>query len=191
MFFRHGQSRKDDTSGNCGPLNQPLQDVHNGSDDFSTGNGDVSWTSITHFYDEETRFELLSAYMDDEVTSEERQLVTQWIKDDPVVQQMYQQLLMLRQAIRRAPIPMSETSVLKVPTPGFLGKVSLSVVLWTVAGTTAIALLGGLSQLSTSQGRQRLQQSWHFMKHLPQLTLFGSASNIESSIETARDVPVQ
>jgi anti-sigma factor RsiW len=42
------------------------------------------------------RFELLSAYMDGEVTAEERRLVESWLANEPKVQQMHQRLLMLK-----------------------------------------------------------------------------------------------
>ncbi len=42
------------------------------------------------------RFELLSAYLDGEVTPEERRLVLQWLEEDPTTQCLYQRLLHLR-----------------------------------------------------------------------------------------------
>lgn len=56
------------------------------------------------------RFELLSAYLDGEVTADERRQVDQWLKDDPVVQQLYGRLLRLRQGVKGLPVP-SEQSV--------------------------------------------------------------------------------
>ncbi|MDA0672504.1 MAG: zf-HC2 domain-containing protein [Cyanobacteria bacterium] len=42
------------------------------------------------------RFELLSAYLDGEVTPDERRLVEQWLQEDAVAQCLYQRLLHLR-----------------------------------------------------------------------------------------------
>ncbi len=46
------------------------------------------------------RFELLSAYLDGEVSPEERRLVTVWLDEDPETQCLYQRLLQLRQGFR-------------------------------------------------------------------------------------------
>ncbi|NJM97689.1 MAG: hypothetical protein HC800_11495 [Phormidesmis sp. RL_2_1] len=51
------------------------------------------------FTDDE-KFELLSAYLDDEVSLQERHLVEHWLSVDPSTQQHYQAQLKLRQAIR-------------------------------------------------------------------------------------------
>lgn len=56
------------------------------------------------------RFELLSAYLDGEVTAEERRLVESWLDQDSTVQQLYQRLLRLRQAMQACPIPESDES---------------------------------------------------------------------------------
>ncbi|MGD1867872.1 MAG: anti-sigma factor family protein [Phormidesmis sp.] len=45
-------------------------------------------------------FELLSAYLDDEVTAEERCLVQHWLASDPEMQSHYQKQLRLRQAMK-------------------------------------------------------------------------------------------
>jgi len=46
------------------------------------------------------RFELLSAYLDEEVTPEEQALVQHWLSSDPVMRSHYQKQLMLRAAIK-------------------------------------------------------------------------------------------
>jgi anti-sigma factor RsiW len=55
-------------------------------------------------------FELLSAYLDGEVTPAQRRQVQQWLDTDPQIQQMYRGLLRLQQAIPRIPVPPSEIS---------------------------------------------------------------------------------
>jgi hypothetical protein len=54
------------------------------------------------------RFELLSAYMDGEVTAEERRLVESWLATEPQVQQMHQRLLSLKDGFSQ--LPTAETS---------------------------------------------------------------------------------
>ncbi|MBE9031304.1 Fis family transcriptional regulator [filamentous cyanobacterium LEGE 11480] len=51
------------------------------------------------------RFELLSAYMDGEVTADERRLVESWLADEPKVQQMHQRLLALKHGFGAMPTP--------------------------------------------------------------------------------------
>ena len=57
------------------------------------------------------RFELLSAYLDGEVTATERQQVECWLATDPEVQRLYARLLKLRQGLRTLPVPAVEQPV--------------------------------------------------------------------------------
>jgi len=50
--------------------------------------------------DEQQRLELLSAYIDGEVTTEEKQQVEEWLSWDPQAQQTYQSLQKLRYGLR-------------------------------------------------------------------------------------------
>ena len=56
------------------------------------------------------RFELLSAYLDGEVTATERQQVQQWLKEDLKVRQLYYRLLSLRQGMQQLPTPTPQQS---------------------------------------------------------------------------------
>jgi negative regulator of sigma E activity len=56
------------------------------------------------------RFELLSAYLDCEVTASERRQVEEWLATDDSVQYLYKQLLKLRQGVKSIPIPASQNS---------------------------------------------------------------------------------
>ncbi len=56
------------------------------------------------------RFELLSAYMDGEVTAAERRQVEEWLASDPTAQKLHQRLLSLRDGFQSLPIPAAETS---------------------------------------------------------------------------------
>ena len=57
------------------------------------------------------RFELLSAYLDGEVTVSERRQVEQWLETDQNMRCLYSRLLKLRQGMRTMAVPASERSV--------------------------------------------------------------------------------
>lgn len=57
------------------------------------------------------RFELLSAYLDGEVTPQERRQVEHWLRVDRTMQCLYTRLLQLRCQIQTMPIPKAERSV--------------------------------------------------------------------------------
>ncbi|MBR8828265.1 MAG: anti-sigma factor [Gomphosphaeria aponina SAG 52.96 = DSM 107014] len=54
---------------------------------------------------EEERFELLSAYLDGEVSATERHLVEQWLETDPQFRKLYQNLLRIQQGMQNIPVP--------------------------------------------------------------------------------------
>ncbi|MEH2178000.1 anti-sigma factor family protein [Nostoc sp.] len=56
------------------------------------------------------RFELLSAYLDGEVTATERRQVEEWLANDASVQYLYARLLKLRQGLRTLPVPAAQQS---------------------------------------------------------------------------------
>jgi anti-sigma factor RsiW len=60
------------------------------------------------------RFELLSAYLDGEVSADERRQVEHWLATDTKMQRLYTRLLKLRQGVRTLPIPPSEHPVEQV-----------------------------------------------------------------------------
>ncbi len=51
------------------------------------------------------RFELLSAYLDGEVTAAERKLVEEWLANDLTVQRLHSRLLKLRHGLQSMPVP--------------------------------------------------------------------------------------
>jgi anti-sigma factor RsiW len=53
------------------------------------------------------RFELLSAYLDHEVSIDERKRVEQWLTEDPEFYALYQRLLTLQRSCRSLPAPTS------------------------------------------------------------------------------------
>ncbi|MBW4644662.1 MAG: zf-HC2 domain-containing protein [Goleter apudmare HA4340-LM2] len=54
------------------------------------------------------RFELLSAYLDGEVTATERRQVEAWLAEDASVQCLYARLLKLRQGLHTLPVPTAQ-----------------------------------------------------------------------------------
>lgn len=56
------------------------------------------------------RFELLSAYMDGEVTAAERQQVEDWLVNDPSMRALHGRLLALRDGFQAMPVPTSAQS---------------------------------------------------------------------------------
>ncbi|AFZ43725.1 hypothetical protein PCC7418_1537 [Halothece sp. PCC 7418] len=60
--------------------------------------------------DNQQRFELLSAYLDQELSPEETKKVEQWLKEDEEARQTYQRLLNLRYRLREMPVPSSQLS---------------------------------------------------------------------------------
>lgn len=57
------------------------------------------------------RFELLSAYLDGEVTAAERRQVEEELANDPESQRLYQRLLNLRQGLQTIPVPAAQQPV--------------------------------------------------------------------------------
>ncbi|MDY6897642.1 MAG: zf-HC2 domain-containing protein [Cyanobacteriota bacterium] len=57
------------------------------------------------------RFELLSAYLDGEVTAAERRQVEEWLANDSSVQNLHKRLLSMRQGLRNLPVPQSGKSI--------------------------------------------------------------------------------
>lgn len=54
------------------------------------------------------RFELLSAYLDGEVTAAERRQVEEWLAADPAVRGLYDRLLSLRHGVQAMPVPLTQ-----------------------------------------------------------------------------------
>lgn len=60
------------------------------------------------------RFELLSAYLDGEVTAAERRQIEDWLTNDPAVQCLYDRLLKLRSGMRSLTVPTADHAVEQV-----------------------------------------------------------------------------
>jgi anti-sigma factor RsiW len=91
------------------------------------------------------RFELLSAYLDGEVTPGERQYVLSWLKDDPSARCLYNRLLTLRQGLRTQACPLN-TEVESTLT-GVFHSVNrrLRLVTMATAGVVAMGIIQILS----------------------------------------------
>lgn len=98
------------------------------------------------------RFELLSAYLDGEVTASERKQVEEWLSTDASVQQLHARLLKLRQAFRSLPAPAPVQSVDRT-VDQVLAKVDRRPKLRLVWGGAAIAaaFMGAVSLFSIRQ----------------------------------------
>jgi len=86
------------------------------------------------------RFELLSAYLDGEVTAAERKQVEEWLATDPTVQHLHTRLLKLRQALQTMPVPTSQRSVQET-VDQVLSKVDRKPRMALIWGGAAIAAL--------------------------------------------------
>ncbi|MEG4214383.1 zf-HC2 domain-containing protein [Microcoleus sp. Pol14C6] len=62
------------------------------------------------------RFELLSAYLDGEVTAAERRQVEEWLTNDPTTKRLYSRLLMMQQSFQSMPVPAAEQSAQELAT---------------------------------------------------------------------------
>jgi ferric-dicitrate binding protein FerR (iron transport regulator) len=74
------------------------------------GHGDLPFAEIPDPLKRD-RFELLSAYLDGEVTAPERRQVEAWLKTDPKMQALYARMLKMQQGIRRIPAPVPAQTV--------------------------------------------------------------------------------
>lgn len=93
------------------------------------------------------RFELLSAYLDGEVSAQERRQVEIWLATDAQVQSLYKRLLRLRQIIRTMPVPTSEQPVEETVTQVFkrLNRRRKQMLVWgggAIAATVVAAFSG-------------------------------------------------
>lgn len=70
--------------------------------------------SVEHLTVENDRFELLSAYIDGEVTVAQKEQVQQWLNDDPSFAQLYQRLLRLNYGFQSLPTPVATKSAQQI-----------------------------------------------------------------------------
>ncbi|NJL11167.1 MAG: transcriptional regulator [Calothrix sp. SM1_7_51] len=104
------------------------------------------------------RFELLSAYLDGEVTAAERKQVEEWLASDPSVQNLHRRLLSLRQGLRSIPIPQSQLPVEDTVKQVMTKLRRRSQRTWALRGAAVAAcLIGAVSGLLLNNSRETLQ----------------------------------
>jgi hypothetical protein len=99
------------------------------------------------------RFELLSAYLDGEVTAIERRQVEEWLKNDSATQRLYSRLLSMQQGFQSMPVPKSEQSAQELAAKVLrrVGQKPKRVLIW---GGCAIAALFVAIVSGVAGGRQ-------------------------------------
>ncbi|OIP70718.1 MAG: hypothetical protein AUK48_13420 [Oscillatoriales cyanobacterium CG2_30_44_21] len=109
----------------------------------------------------EERFELLSAYIDGEVTEQEEQLVEKWLSDDVNLRRLYQQQLKLRQLLIELPVPVAANSSVKTETEVMVSRVFAEIDRrsqrrkWKIAGiglvaATVVGIFGSIFTINSS-----------------------------------------
>ncbi len=105
-------------------------------------------------------FELLSAYLDGEVTANERKQVEEWLSKDASIKCLYKRLLNLRQGLQNIPVPptnqSSETTIEQV-----LKRINRPQDLAWMFGGAALAacILGTVSTLFPGNSSRILQMA--------------------------------
>jgi len=109
------------------------------------------------------RFELLSAYLDGEVTATERRQVEEWLANDASVQRLYARLLKLRQGLRTLPVPTPAQSPDVTAQKVFTRLSRRSRLAWTFGGAAVaacfISVVSGLLPGTESRTPQLAQKT--------------------------------
>ena len=99
------------------------------------------------------RFELLSAYLDGEVTATERKQVEAWLATDRAFQQQYRQLQNIQHALPRISVPSSQsTAALAEGVFGQIDRNRNRKLSWIGGGAIAAAVLAAVTGLSSLLG---------------------------------------
>ena len=101
------------------------------------------------------RFEMLSAYLDGEVTAAERRQVEEWLATDPATKALYSRLLTMQQSFQSLPVPPSAQSAQELAAK-VLQRVERKPKRMIVWGGCAIAALFVAVVSGVSSGRQSL-----------------------------------
>jgi anti-sigma factor RsiW len=131
---------------------QPPQDLPEGTDQHtndSTGRMDMVKRDC---------FELLSAYLDGEVTAAERRQVEEWLANDASVQCLYKRLLKLRQNFQTLPVPAAQQSPEATFQQVWARIRRRYQILWTVGGVAiAACAIGAVTSLLPGSESRTLQ----------------------------------
>ncbi|MGF1569130.1 MAG: anti-sigma factor family protein [Nodosilinea sp.] len=103
------------------------------------------------------RFELLSAYLDGEVTPEERRLVTVWLNSDPATKCLYNRLINLRRGLREDPY--SSPCDAEVTLEGVFQSLNRRLQMVSMAGL-GVVVIGTLNVLSGSLSTSQPPWRW-------------------------------
>ena len=87
------------------------------------------------------RFELLSAYIDGEVTAAERREVEELLTNDPTTKRLYSRLMMMQQAFGSMPVPAAEQSAQDLAAKIVQGEKRQTKRTWVLGGGAIAALL--------------------------------------------------
>jgi len=91
------------------------------------------------------RFELLSAYLDGEVSPDERHLVNTWLSSDPSAKCLYQRLLHLRQGFQTSMPPTARDCEATIQGVFHCLNRRLRLTCMASVGVVVLGILGGLS----------------------------------------------
>jgi len=145
------------------------------------------------------RFELLSAYLDGEVTAAERRQVEEWLANEPSVQSLHKRLLSLRQGLRNLSVPQSQTSIEETVDSVMTRLRRRTRKVWMFGGATVAAcVIGSLASLipSNEPGMLRFanksleetqQASSEEVASLPMVTLNQPLVRIPKATQSPQD----
>jgi anti-sigma factor RsiW len=103
-------------------------------------------------------FELLSAYLDGEVTATERRQVEEWLSTDASVKCLYRRLLNLRQGLQNIPVPPTNQSSETIIEQVLKRANRPQDLAWMFGGTAlAACILGTVSSLFPGNSSRILQ----------------------------------
>jgi anti-sigma factor RsiW len=105
-------------------------------------------------------FELLSAYLDGEVTATERRQVEEWLSNDASIKRLYKRLLTLRQGLQNMPITSSNQSSETTIEQVWARVNRFHRLSWMFGGAAAVAcILGVISGLFPGNSTRMLEMA--------------------------------
>ncbi len=126
------------------------------------------------------RFELLSAYLDGEVTASERKQVEAWLSTDRAFQQQYRQMQSVQHAMPRISVPSSQSTT--ALADGVFGQIDRNrnrKLSWIGGGAIAATVLAAVTGLSGLLGDRS-----------PQLQFASNKANTPAPLMVALNDPI-